>query len=114
MYGGVSVQKITEKASEKGKKPSHLWREAYAEHEATKAHSKCVNLEKQQRTLHAFAMKPPEDSLKNRLKVAYHTTKQATSEVAYEKTILLIKELCQCGIQSAEPCILRQHEANVR
>ena len=38
-------------------------------------------------------MKPHEEALKNRLKVAYHTTKQATSEVAYEKTIFLVKEL---------------------
>ena len=111
MYGGVSVRKITEKATAKGKKPSHLWREAYAEHEATKAHSKCVNLEKQQGTLLVFATKPHEDALKNRLKVAYHTTKQATSEVAYEKTILLIKEL---GVNVGSSQLSRVSCANMR
>ena len=36
---------------------------------------------------------PYEDALKNRLKVAYHTTKLAASAVTYEKTVLLVKEL---------------------
>ena len=93
VYGGVSIRKLAKKAAEKGKKPSHLWREAFADHEATKAHAICVNLEKQQGTLDMLVRQPYEDALKNRLKVAYHTTKLAANAVTYEKTVLLVKEL---------------------
>ena len=91
--GGMSVRKMALKAQNKGKKPSYLWNEAYNDHESTQGHRRCVTLWKQQGTMNVFLRAATEDALKNRLKVAYHTTKQAESEVSYEKTILLVKEM---------------------
>ena len=69
--GGVSVRKMDVKAKSKGKKPSHLWNDAYKDHESTQGHKKCVTLVKQQGTLNVFVREASEDGLKNRLKIAY-------------------------------------------
>ena len=91
--GGVSVTKMKEKAVQSHVKTSYLWNEAYREHEG-KAHKKAVEMERTQGTISQYVSVTEGDAMKNRLRIAYHTTKRCQSEVSYEHAVLLAKELC--------------------
>ena len=76
--GGVSVAKMKEKAVQSHVKTSYLWNEAYREHEG-KAHNKAVELERTQGTISQYLFGTEGDAMKNRLRMAYHTTKRCQS-----------------------------------
>ena len=91
--GGVSVAEMKQKARQGNTKSSHLWNEAYRDHDSRKGHKKAVELEKTQRTLCKYFRKPMEDAMKKRLRIAYHTTKQCQSKLYYKHAALLVKKL---------------------
>ena len=91
--GGVSVREMKEKAIKKREKPSQLWNQAYRDHESKPGHKKSINLQQVQGTLTKYIREPAENAMKNRLRIAYHTTKRVQSETYYEHSTLLAKEL---------------------